>query len=418
MPSPETAATVGPCSDGPIRVLIADDEAVLRSALADLVASDYDFEVVGTAKDADEAISLAEETRPDVALVDVRMPAGGGLRVAEELRQRLPGTRVLAHTAVDDRATVVRMLQGGAVGYLVKGTQPSEILGAIRRAARGFPSVSPEVMSGMVKDLADQLQREEVASTERKARIERISRAVAGEGRRMVFQPIMELEDHRVVGMEALARFEPGEDPWPVERWFIEAVEVGLGPDLELACARTALESIGLLPPNAYLSLNVSHGTAESQELLEVLATTDPSRVVVEITEHEAVTDYERLTQALHRLRELGSRVAIDDAGAGFASLRHILLIAPEIIKIDVSLTANIDSDPRRRALAAALISFAEEMSIEVIAEGVETEDEHAALEVLGVRLGTGLLPRTAGPARGARGPGRGALAARVGGGS
>ena len=376
--------------DGPIRVLIADDEAVLRSALADLVASDYDFEVVGTAKDADEAISLAEETRPDVALVDVRMPAGGGLRVAEELRQRLPGTRVLAHTAVDDRATVVRMLQGGAVGYLVKGTQPSEILGAIRRAARGFPSVSPEVMSGMVKDLADQLQREEVASTERKARIERVSRAVAGEGRRMVFQPIMELEDHRVVGMEALARFEPGDDPWPVERWFIEAVEVGLGPDLELACARTALESIGLLPPNAYLSLNVSHGTAESQELLEVLATTDPSRVVVEITEHEAVTDYERLTQALHRLRELGSRVAIDDAGAGFASLRHILLIAPEIIKIDVSLTANIDSDPRRRALAAALISFAEEMSIEVIAEGVETEDEHAALEVLGVRLGQG----------------------------
>jgi EAL domain-containing protein (putative c-di-GMP-specific phosphodiesterase class I)/CheY-like chemotaxis protein len=396
-------------SDGAIRVLIADDEAVLRTALADLVASDYDFELVGTARDADEAIALAEETRPDVALVDVRMPGGGGLRVAEELHERFPETRVLAHTAVDDRATVVRMLQGGAVGYLVKGTQPSEILGAIRRAARGFPSVSPEVMSGMVKDLADQLERDEVATSERRSRIERITLAIGGHGRTMVFQPIMELDGHRVVGMEALARFQPGEDPWPVERWFVEAGRVGLGPDLELACAKAAVEAMGLLPPEAYLSLNFSHGTAESDVLMDVLKSIDPSRVVVEITEHEAVTDYERLTEALRRLRDLGCRVAIDDAGAGFASLRHILLIAPEIIKIDVSLTANIDTDPRRRALAAALISFAEEMSIEAVAEGVETAEEHAALEGLGVRFGQGFYLGRPAPLEGSTDTGGGA---------
>jgi EAL domain-containing protein (putative c-di-GMP-specific phosphodiesterase class I) len=326
------------------------------------------------------------------------MPAGGGLRVAEELRQRLPGTRVLAHTAVDDRATVVRMLQGGAVGYLVKGTQPSEILGAIRRAARGFPSVSPEVMSGLVKDLADQLQREETASTERQGRIDRVTRAIRGEGRAMVYQPIMELDGHQVVGMEALARFEPGDDPWPVERWFVEAAGVGLGPELELACARDALLAFPWGESTAYVSVNVSHGTAESDELVDLLDATDGSRVVVEITEHEPVADYDRLTLALQRLRALGARVAIDDAGAGFASLRHILLIAPEIIKIDVSLTANIDSDPRRRALAAALISFAEEMSIEVIAEGIETEQEHAALQLLGVRLGQGYFLGRPGP--------------------
>ncbi len=384
-----------------IRVLIADDEPVLRTALADLVASDYDFELVGQAKDADEAIALAEQTKPDVALVDVRMPAGGGLRVAEELRRRLPSTRVLAHTAVDDRATVVRMLQGGAVGYLVKGTQPSEILGAIRRAARGVPSISPEVMSGMVKDLADQLEREEVLSTERRSRTERIMTAIEGEGRTMAFQPIMELVSHRLVGMEALARFEPADDPWPVERWFAEAAEADLGQDLELACARDALASMPLVPSGAYLSINASHRTAQSDDLRDALAMTDASRVVIEITEHEAVTDYDRLTESLRSLRELGCRVAIDDAGAGFASLRHILLIAPEIIKIDVSLTANIDSDPRRRALAAALISFAEEMSIEVIAEGVETEEEHAALQVLGVRLGQGYYLGRPGPLEG-----------------
>ncbi|MGZ5354682.1 MAG: EAL domain-containing protein, partial [Actinomycetota bacterium] len=93
---------------------------------------------------------------------------------------------------------------------------------------------------------------------------------------------------------------------------------------------------------------------------------------------------------SLQRLRALGARIAIDDAGAGFASLRHILLIAPEIIKIDISLTSRIDTDPRRRALAAALVSFAKEMSIEVVAEGIESEEEYAALLSLGVRLGQG----------------------------
>jgi EAL domain-containing protein (putative c-di-GMP-specific phosphodiesterase class I)/CheY-like chemotaxis protein len=375
---------------GQIRVLIADDEAVLRSALADLIGSDYDFDLVATAKDADEAIALAEQTKPDVALIDVRMPGGGGLRVAEELRSRLPATRVLAHTAVDDRATVVRMLQGGAVGYLVKGTQPSEILGAIRRAARGLPSVSPDVMSGLVRELADQLEREEVASTERRRRIDRINLAIEGDGRTAVYQPIVELETQRLVGLEALARFEEHDDPWPVDRWFRVAAEVGLAIELELACARTALTALPRLPPGAYLSVNVSHLTAQSDELLEQLDSVDASRIVIEITEHEAVEDYDRLTRALQRLRALGAQIAIDDAGAGFASLRHILLIEPEIIKIDVSLTRGIDSDPRRRALAAALISFAEEMSMSVVAEGVETEQEHAALLALGVRLGQG----------------------------
>jgi len=316
--------------------------------------------------------------------------SGGGLRVAEELRQRLPGTKVIAHTAVDDRATVVKLLQSGAVGYLVKGTHPTEILAAIRRAARGFPSVSPEVMSGMVKDLAEHIQREETATSERRARVDRIADAVGGAGRSTVFQPIFELDGHRLVGVEALARFPQHDDPWPVERWFAEAAELGLGPDLELACNRSAIAALDRLPPPTYLSINASHRTAESDELAELVGAVDAARIVIEITEHEAVTDYDRLTAALQRLRALGARVAIDDAGAGFASLRHILLMAPEIIKIDVSLTSRIDSDPRRRALAAALISFAEEMSIDVVAEGVETEDEHRALQALGVRLGQG----------------------------
>ena len=374
----------------PIRVLIADDEAVLRAALGDLVQSDDSFELVGSARDADEAIAMAEATKPDVALVDVRMPAGGGLRVAEKLRHLLPETRVLAHSAVDDRASVVRMLEGGAVGYLVKGTAPAEILGAIVRAARGQLSVSPEVMTGLVRDLAEQLQRQEIATSERLAKADRIDSALAGKGRSMVYQPIVELAGHRVIGMEALARFADSGEPWPIPQWFAEAAAVGMGTELELACNRSALADLARIPQDRYISINVSYRTAESEGMLEVLDAVDASRVVLEITEHEAVEDYDRLTQALQRVRERGARVAIDDAGAGFASLRHILLIDPEIIKLDVSLTSGIDSDARRRALATALITFAEEMGIAVVAEGIETDLEHAALQALGVRFGQG----------------------------
>lgn len=377
-------------SGPPIRVLIADDEAVLRAALADLVQSDDSFELVGSARDADEAIALAEAMKPDVALVDVRMPAGGGLRVAQKLRHLMPQTRVLAHSAVDDRASVVGMLEGGAVGYLVKGTAPAEILSAIVRAARGQLSVSPEVMTGLVKDLSDQLQRQEIATSERLAKAHRIDRVVEGKGRSMVYQPIVELDGHHAIGMEALARFVDDGEAWPIPRWFAEAAGVGMGTELELACNRAAIADLALIPPDRYVSINASYRTAESDGMLELLDAVDGSRVVIEITEHEAVEDYDRLTRALQRVRERGSRVAIDDAGAGFASLRHILLIDPEIIKLDVSLTSGIDSDARRRALATALITFAEEMDIAVVAEGIENEREHAALQALGVQFGQG----------------------------
>jgi EAL domain-containing protein (putative c-di-GMP-specific phosphodiesterase class I)/CheY-like chemotaxis protein len=382
----------------PIRVLIADDEAVLRAALSDLVESDDSFELVGAARDAEEAIALAEEKKPDVALVDVRMPAGGGLRVAEKLRHLAPQTRVLAHSAVDDRASVVRMLEGGAVGYLVKGTAPAEILSAIVRAARGQLSVSPEVMTGLVKDLSEQLQRQEIATSERLAKADRIDRVLQGKGRSMVYQPIVELDGHRVIGMEALARFADNGEVWPIPQWFAEAAEVGLGSELELGCNRAALADLVRIPPDRYVSINVSYRTAESDGLLELLDAVDASRVVIEITEHEAVEDYDRLTQSLDRVRERGARVAIDDAGAGFASLRHILLIDPEIMKLDVSLTSGIDSDARRRALATALITFAEEMEIAVVAEGIETELEHAALQALGVQFGQGYFIGRPGP--------------------
>jgi EAL domain-containing protein (putative c-di-GMP-specific phosphodiesterase class I) len=375
-------------SNARIRVLVADDEPALRGALAELLAHEDRVSFVGAAADADEAIALAARERPDVALVDVKMPAGGGPRAAREIQRLSPATRVIALSAFEDRPTVLEMLRAGAVGYLVKGTATEDIMGSIRRVAEGGTSLSDEVVNGIVHELSSQLRREEIELQQVEARRDEIQRFLRGDGLSMAFQPIVNLDDHDVAGVEALARFRSFPLRSPHE-WFVEAIALDLGVQLELATIRHAISLLAQLPPRAYLSVNCSHRAARAEELLPVLEPV-ASRMVVEITEHEAVDDYDKLARALAPLRELGVRIAIDDAGAGYASLRHTLQIAPDIVKVDISLTRSIDSDRGRRALASALISFAEEMGMTIVAEGIETAAELETLRELGVRYGQG----------------------------
>ena len=374
-----------------IRVLIADDEAEIRAALADLIAAEDSLELVGAARDAGEAVELAGANRPDVALLDVRMPGGGGLRAARGILRRSPETRVLALSAHQDRATVLQMLGAGAIGYLVKGVAAEEIVVAIERAGRGQTSVSSEVVAGVVRDLAARLQRERVRAAQVREKRARIRRAIGGAGLSLVYQPIFDLGRRIVVGHEALARFALPPDR-PPDDWFAEAGEIALKLDLELVAIRLALPDLVRIPDDAYLSLNVSHRTAMSAELIEAIDATPVDRLVVEITEHEQVEDYDALIPALDRLRSRGGRIAIDDAGAGFASLQHTLRLSPDIIKLDISLTHRIDQQRGQRALAAALISFAEAMGMQIVAEGIETEAELDTLLGLGVRYGQGFF--------------------------
>jgi EAL domain-containing protein (putative c-di-GMP-specific phosphodiesterase class I) len=380
----------------PIRVLIADDEPELRIALADLLDQEDRVMIVGTAGDADEAIELAAAAFPDVALVDVKMPAGGGPRAAREIIRISPGTRVIALSAFEDRPTVLEMLRAGAVGYLVKGTATEDIVGSIAKVMKGGTSLSTEVVGGIVAELTSQLRRQEIAEAEIEQRRSEINRFLSGEGLAMAFQPILDLRTRKTVGMEALARFS-SLHLRPPNEWFAEAVQLELGIQLELATIREALRSLSQLPDGVYLSVNASHRAAMSPELPEVLGELAP-RIVVEITEHEAVGDYRELMQALDELRRGGVKIAIDDAGAGFASLRHTLQIAPDIVKVDISLTRDIDSDRGRRALTSALISFADEMEMTIIAEGIERKEELDTLLELGVRYGQGFYLAEPGP--------------------
>ena len=212
----------------------------------------------------------------------------------------------------------------------------------------------------------------------------------------MVFQPIFDLATSQMVGVEALARFPstPNQSP---DKWFAEAASLGLGVDLEMLAIRAAISQIDTLPPGAYMAVNVSPSTAIDAALAGVVSSGGP-RIVVELTEHAAVDEYDQLIEALQPLRSLGARVAVDDAGSGYASLRHILRLRPDIIKLDIDLTRGIDTDAARRALATALVGFANELSATVVAEGIETALELDTLRQLQVRMGQGYHLARPGP--------------------
>jgi EAL domain-containing protein (putative c-di-GMP-specific phosphodiesterase class I) len=204
----------------------------------------------------------------------------------------------------------------------------------------------------------------------------------------MVFQPVYDLEQGDVFAYEALARF-PVEPYRPPSDWFADAAEVGLGIELELAAIDSALVKVEDLPEGVRLALNVSPLTALSPQFFNLLAPR-ANRVIIEVTEHERVEDYDALNEALAPLRNLGAWVAIDDVGAGFASLSHILRLAPDIVKLDLSLTRGIAGDPARDALASSLVDFASGIDATIGAEGIETQSELDRLRVLKVRYGQG----------------------------
>jgi EAL domain-containing protein (putative c-di-GMP-specific phosphodiesterase class I)/ActR/RegA family two-component response regulator len=378
-----------------IRVMLADDEEAVLGLMVDVMASDPAIDLVGTARDADEAIALARTETPDVALVDVRMPGGGGGKVARDLRRESPGTRVVAVSAHTDPDVVVAMLREGAVGYVAKDETPDQLLRAVYRTAEGRTSISVESLGDVAERLAGYLSHRTDAALQHTS--QRIMRAINGPSLHMVFQPIVELRGGHVVGVEALARFMERPRRLP-EAWFAAAASVGLLVELELAAVGRGLAEIDQLPLGTYLSVNVSPETIRASGLPSLLEDPYADRIVLEMTEQSAVTDYDELAQCLRPIRERGVRFAIDDFGAGFASLNHVVQLAPDFMKLDRTLIVDVATDPVRHSLIERLLSFADEAGIAAIAEGVEKEDDLAELRSLGVPYGQGFLLGRPGP--------------------
>jgi EAL domain-containing protein (putative c-di-GMP-specific phosphodiesterase class I)/DNA-binding response OmpR family regulator len=203
-----------------------------------------------------------------------------------------------------------------------------------------------------------------------------------------VFQPVVDLGSGAIVGFEALTRFADGTRP---DRRFADAAAVGLGAKLELATLAAALEASAPLPKGAWLSLNVSPALLlQAQPLGRTLAGVE-RQLVLEITEHVAIEDYVAFRSSVAALAE-GLRYAVDDAGAGFSSFRHILELRPDFVKLDIAMVRDIDRDHVRQALVAGIVYFARTSGCRIVAEGVERSGERSTLRELGVEFGQGFL--------------------------
>ena len=253
------------------------------------------------------------------------------------------------------------------------------------------PSTGDGLIYAAARDVTESVRLEEVSRQLARQQQSRIRAAIRSDALTMVFQPIVRVPGGEVVGWEALARFAmlPNRAP---DRWFEEAAVVGLRPQLEIRTARDAIAVARGLKGDQFISVNASPETLESPRFAALAREVGQGRLVVEIPERDLAGDTVRLRHAIADLRSSGVRVAIDDAGAGYASLKHIAQLVPDFIKLDLALTRDIDRDPVKRALASAMVRFARDLGAVLIAEGVETARELALLGDLGVSEAQGFL--------------------------
>jgi EAL domain-containing protein (putative c-di-GMP-specific phosphodiesterase class I) len=203
----------------------------------------------------------------------------------------------------------------------------------------------------------------------------------------VALQPVFDLGTMTVVGQEALARFG---GRVPTDRWFRAAGLHGLGSELDRLTLGRALATLETMPADQFLAVNASPASLHDDEVLALLHASDLSRLIVEITEHDAVNDYGLTREALAVLRNGGAQIAVDDVGAGFASLRHVLLLQPDVVKLDTSLTRDVLDSRRQQAIVRALVTFSVEVGATVLAEGIEVPEQIPALVDAGVALGQG----------------------------
>lgn len=342
--------------------------------------------------DPRQAVDQLQALAPDLVLVDLHMPHLDGYAVLDRLRSYAAGAYLpaLMLTADATAQAIQRALASGARDFLTKPFDAMEVALRVRNLLE-------------TRDLHQQLR---LHNRWLQAKLRagtgdagdgdafpvehaRIRRTIDQRALRCVFQPIVDLATGAVDGVEALARFsgQPHRGP---DAWFAEAASVGLDVELETLAIDIALTALDDLPESLYLTVNVSSRTLLSGCLLAEHRDVVWPRVVLELTEHVPVEDYPTLHTAITPLLARGARLAADDAGAGYAGFRHLLGLRPHIVKADLSLTRDIDTDPARRALTSALVQFTRDTDAHLIAEGVETAAELATLRRLDVPCAQG----------------------------
>ncbi len=370
------------------RVLVIDDEPQVLAVMERVVRS-AGFDVV-TASDASSGLEAMRRSSVDAIISDIHMPGTSGLDLLVEIRKLDIDVPVLFVTGMPTVETAVAAIQRGAFGYLTKPFDHGELKSQVRRAVqlgrladiRRRAIEAQGLSEGMVADLAGTA-----------ARFEQALSSI-----RMAYQPLVHAATLEVYGYEALLR---SADPVLSHPGLVLAAAEQLDrlPELGRLIRRLVAADVAGLPAgNVFVNLHPRD--LEDEDLYDPRAALSQlaGRVVLEITERASMDGGAELAARIGRLRELGYRIAIDDLGAGYASLASFVAMEPDVVKVDLSLVRGIDSSPVKQRVVASLVGVCRDMGLLVVAEGVETVAERDVVVEIGCDLLQGFLFARPGP--------------------
>lgn len=350
-------------------LLVEDDPDVLAAYSGRLRAAGHH---VDTADDGLEALGRLRPGSHDLVVSDIGMPRLGGLGLLRAIRERDLDVAVILMTAAPRLDTALSAVEHGAAQYLVKPVAGPELEAAVIRAAQ----------LGM---LARARRRAAVGIDETlDARFRR-----ALDGLELAWQPIVRLAPTRGThAYEALMRTSEASLRSPPD--FLDAAErLGRLSELGQAIRRRAAEEAHAAPEGSLVFVNLHASDLADAELYAARAPLSAiaDRVVLEITERASLESLGDVPNRIRRLRDMGYRIAVDDLGAGYAGLNSVVALSPDVVKLDMSLVRGLDHDRNRQEVVHAMVSLASTLGMGVIAEGVETPEERAALESIGCAL-------------------------------
>ena len=361
------------------RVLVVDDDPALRRAFARSLGHEG-WEVVLAEDGRDAIAAMARTGEPfDCVVSDVNMPELDGFGLVEAIRKHDNDLPVLLMTGDPSLDGAIRAIDSGAVSYLSKPFEHETLVAAVARATRrhGVARMRRRASSFAMKLHLDDLPNKFTTA---------LARAW------MAFQPIIDVQTKKIYAYEALLRTdEPALGRVDILIATAERLDRvhDLGRVVRDRVARAAID----LPGDALLFVNVHGLELDDEELYTAANPLAPmaERVILEITERTGV-EPEVGASRVAMLRKAGYRIAVDDLGAGYAALGALASLEPDVVKLDMSLIRNLDQHLTKRRVVGAITTLCHELGSKVVAEGVETVQEEAAVVEAGVDLIQGYL--------------------------
>jgi EAL domain-containing protein (putative c-di-GMP-specific phosphodiesterase class I) len=370
------------------RVLIVDDEPELREAYAALLQ--HAGYAVETANGGKTAVAILDKEHFDVILTDISMPDMDGLQVLKTVRERDLDVPVVLMTGNPQVETAVQALEQGALRYLMKPIREDALCQTVADAVRLHK------LAALKREYLAHLGADSRLVGDRAGLDASFARALASLW--MAYQPIVSSPNGSLYGHEALVRTAEPTLPNP-GALFDAAERLGRVHELGRAIRASVARSFPLLVPKGQVFVNLHPLDLTDERLFsrEDPLSTAATSVVLEITERAVLPPDHRAH--VQDLRRLGYRIAIDDLGEGYAGLSTFAALEPEVVKLDMGLVRGVDKEPFRRRIVGSMIDLCKGLGIQVVAEGVEAEEERDTLTHLGCDLLQGFLlgrPETA----------------------